>query len=177
MRAARLRLTFLTLSWAGCADYPTIVVEAELEIPYSVEGFDQTMQNNFKESIAVAFDVQPYQVKIIKINVPAPHARRLLTHGCEVLFSAQVPDGNEAKAQLILDIAVTLEKINMQLERKGLKAALNFVSAARIVRKPCEAGKYRVNADCNICPSHSSSPAGSVVIGIQACLCNAVSAT
>ena len=72
------------------------------------------------------------------INVPAPHARRLLTHGCEMLFSAQVPDGNEAKAQLVLDIAVTLEKINMQLERKGLKAALNFGS-----RRQCTGEKSR----------------------------------
>jgi hypothetical protein len=158
---------------AGWADYPTIFVEAGLEIPYSVEGFDQAMQNNFKESVAVAFDVQPFRVKIVKINVAAPHARRLLTHGCEVFFSARVPGSDEAKAQLIL--AVTLERVNMQLEQKGLRAALNFVGAARIVRKPCEAGKYRVNADCDSCPSNSSSPAGSV--GIHACLCNAVSAT
>ena len=144
-----------------------------MEIPYSVEGFDQAMQNNFKESVAVAFDVQPFRVKIVKINVAAPHARRLLTHGCEVFFSARVPGGDEAKAQLIL--AVTLERVNMQLEQKGLRAALNFVGAARIVRKTCESGKYRVNADCDSCPSNSSSPAGSV--GIQACLCNAVSAT
>ena len=144
-----------------------------MEIPYSVEGFDQAMQNNFKESVAVALDVKPFRVKIDKINVAAPHAQGLLTDSCEVFFSVQVPGGDEAKAQLIL--AVTLESVNMQLEHKGLMAALNFVGVARIVRKPCEAGKYRVNASCTPCPSNSSSPAGSV--GIQACLCNAVSAT
>jgi hypothetical protein len=71
--------------------------------------------------------------------------------------------------------ALTLERVNMQLKQKGLSASLNFVGAARIARKPCEAGKYRVNADCDSCPSNSTSPAGSV--GIKACLCNAVSAT
>ena len=139
-----------------------------MEIPYSVEGFDQAMQNNFKESVAVALDVKPFRVKIDKINVAAPHAQGLLTHSCEVFFSVQVPGGDEAKAQLIL--AVTLESVNMQLEHKGLMAALNFVGVARIVRKPCEAGKYRVNASCTPCPSNSSSPAGS--IEIQACLCD-----
>jgi hypothetical protein len=155
-------------------DFPTIFVEAGLEIPYSVEVFDQAMQNNFKQSVAVALDVRPYRVKIENINVATPNARRLLAYGCEVSFSVRVPGGNEAKAQAIL-AALTLERVNMQLEQKGLSASLNFVVAPRIDRKPCEADKYRVNADCDSCPSNSSSPAGSV--GIQACLCNAVSAT
>jgi hypothetical protein len=159
---------------AGWVDYPTIVVEAGLEIPYSIEVFDQAMQNNFKESVALALDVRDYRVRIHAINVAAPHARRLLVHSCEVFFSVRVPGGDEAKAQAIL-AALTLERVNMQLEQKGLSASLNFVGAPRIDRKPCEAGKYRVNADCDSCPSNSSSPAGSV--GIQACLCNAVSAT
>ena len=158
---------------AGWVDYPTIVVEAGLEIPYSIEVFDQAMQNNFKESVALALDVRGYRVRIHAINVAAPHARRLLVHGCEVFFSVRVPGGDEAKAQAIL-AALTLERVNMQLEQNGFSASLNFVGAPRIDRKPCEAGKYRVNADCDSCPSNSSSPAGSV--GIQACLCNAVSA-
>ena len=172
----------LTLSLGGgWLDFPTIFVEAGLEIPYSVEGFDQAMQNNFKEALAVAFDMSRFRVKIVKIKVAA-------LHGCEVFFSARVPGGDEAKAQLIL--AVTLEGVNMQLKQRGLNAALNFVGATRIVRKPCEAGKYRITAltisqmvlagagrdfFCEICPSNSSSPAGSV--GIQACSCNAVSVT
>jgi hypothetical protein len=82
----------------------------------------------------------------------------------------RVPGGDEAKAQAIL-AALTLERVNMQLEQKGLSASLNFVGAPRLDRKSCEAGKYRVNADCDSCPSNSSSPFGSV--GIQACLCNA----
>ena len=174
LRAARLRSPPTgpnPFVGAGWVDYPTIFVEAGLEFPYSVEGFDQAMQNNFRESVAVALDVKPFRVKIDKINVAAPHAdhaRRLLAHGCEVFFSVQVPGGDEAKAQLIL--AVTLESVNMQLEHTGVRAALNFVGAPRIVRKPCTAGKYRVNADCVPCPSNSSSPAGS--IEIQACLCD-----
>jgi hypothetical protein len=96
----------------------------------------------------------------------------IVAAGAHAFFFVRVPSADEAKAQLML--AVTLERVNMQLEQKGLRAALNFVGASRIVRKPCEAGKYRVNADCDSCPSNSSSPAGSV--GIQACLCNAVSA-
>jgi hypothetical protein len=131
------------------------------------------MQKDFQESVAISLDVRPYRVKIDNINVAAPHARRLLAHGCEVFFSVRVPDGDEVRAQLIL-AALTLERVNVQLEKKGLSASLNFVGAPRIARKPCEAGKYRVNADCDSCPSNSSSPAGSV--GIQACLCNAVSA-
>ena len=145
-----------------------------MEIPYSIEVFDQAMQKDFQESVAVSLDVRPYRVKIDNINVAAPHARRLLAHGCEVFFSVRVPDGDEVRAQLIL-AALTLERVNVQLEQKGLSASLNFVGAPRLARKPCEAGKYRVNADCDSCPSNSSSPAGSV--GIQACLCNAVSAT
>jgi len=158
---------------AGWVDYPTIFVEAGLEIPYSIEVFDQAMQKDFQESVAVSLDVRPYRVKIDNINVAAPHARRLLAHSCEVFFSVRVPDGDEVRAQLIL-AALTLERVNVQLEQKGLSASLNFVGAPRLARKPCEAGKYRVNADCDSCPSNSSSPAGSV--GIQACLCNAVSA-
>jgi hypothetical protein len=159
---------------AGWVDYPTILVEAGLEIPYSIEVFDHAMQNNFKESVALALDVRPYRVKINNINVAAPHARRLLVHGCEVFFSVRVPGGDEAKAQTIF-AALTLERVNMKLEQNGLGESLNFVVAPRIARKPCEAGKYRVNADCDSCPSNSSSPSGSV--GIQECLCNAVSAT
>jgi hypothetical protein len=259
-----------------------------LEIPYSVEGFDQAMQNNFKESVAVAFDVKRIRVKIVKITPTPPISPGLIglsssiaqstleawtaaglrewkmgiegqscttvcsnaglscgyfpqqlsqavtnalfaslgrtcsgsgstmvtsapsygiysstcyqgtgtsscssanywrlcpcssvsaVAGANAFFFMRVPSADEAKAQLML--AVTLEMVNMQLEQKGLNAALNFVGAARIVRQPCEAGKYRVrpgrvDVNCNSCPSSSSSPAGSV--GIQACLCNAVSA-
>jgi hypothetical protein len=166
-------LSFSLFFAAGWVDYPTIFVEAGLEIPYSIEVFDQAMQKDFQESVAVSLDVRPYRVSIDNINVAAPHARRLLAHGCEVFFSVRVPDGDEVRAQLIL-AALTLERVNVQLEQKGLSVSLNFVGAPRIARKPCEAGKYRVNANCESCPSNSSSPAGSV--GIQACLCNAVSA-
>jgi hypothetical protein len=157
-------------------DFPTIFVEAGLEIPYSVEVFDQAMQNNFKQSVAVALDVRPYRVKIENINVATPNARRLLAYGCEVSFSVRVPGGDEGRAQLILE-AITLERVNMQFEQQGLSAALRFVGAARITRKMigCEADEYRVDTACNSCPVNASSPAGSV--GIQACLCNAVSAT
>jgi hypothetical protein len=276
---------------AGWADYPTIFVEVGLEIPYSVEGFDQALQTNFKESVAKAFNVTSMRVKIVKITPPiSPGLIGLSSSiaqstleawtaeglrewkmgiegqsctdvcsnaglscgyfpqqlsqavsnalfasvgkpcsssswhnydfapfyyhytgtcysttgpstcssanywrlcpcssvsavavsavaGANAFFFMRVPSADEAKAQLML--AVTLEMVNMQLEQKGLNAALNFVGAARIVRQPCEAGKYRVrpgrvDVNCNSCPSSSSSPAGSV--GIQACLCNAVSA-
>ena len=273
---------------AGWADYPTIFVEVGLEIPYSVEGFDQAMQTNFKESVAKAFNVTSMRVKIDKITPLSPtispgliglsssiaqstleawtaaglrewkmgiegqscttvcsnaglscgyfpqQLSQAVTNvlfaslgrtcyadgfttlevaplyfsstcyrgtgtssclssssysrlcpcssysavaGANAFFFMRVPSADEAKAQLML--AVTLEMVNMQLEQKGLNAALNFVGAARIVRQPCEAGKYRVrpgrvDVNCNSCPSSSSSPAGSV--GIQACLCNAVSA-
>jgi hypothetical protein len=73
------------------------LVEAGLEIPYSIEVFDHAMQKNFKESVAVALDVRSYRVKIV-INVAAPHARRLLVHGCEVFLSVRVPGGDEATA-------------------------------------------------------------------------------
>ena len=121
---------------AGWADYPTIFVEAGLEIPYSVEGFDQAMQNNFKESVAVAFDVQPIRVKIVKINVAAPHAPLFLTHGCEVFISARVPGGDEAKAQLIL--AVTLERVNMQpqVEQNWLNTASTPTATAAPATPP-----------------------------------------
>jgi hypothetical protein len=118
----------------GWADYPTISVEAGLEIPYSIEVFNQAMQKNFKESVALALDVRDYRVTIHAINVAAPHARRLLAHGCEVSFSVRVPSGDEVKAQLIV-AALTLERVNMQLEQKGLSASLNFVGAPVIVRK------------------------------------------
>ena len=204
---------------AGWADYPTIFVEVGLWIPYSVEGFDQALQTNFKESVAKAFNVTSMRVKMVKITPNPPRDSSAWNGGygscstyvpgagnhnycvgdgacphcpvaCELKcsnpgliganasFFVRVPSADEAKAQLML--AVTLEMVNMQLEQKGLNAALNFVGAARIVRQPCEAGKYRVrpgrvDVNCNSCPSSSSSPAGSV--GIQACLCNAVSAT
>ena len=61
-------------------------------------------------------------------------SRRLLAHGCEVSFSVRVPSGDEVKAQLIV-AALTLERVNMQLEQKGLSASLNFVGAPVIVRK------------------------------------------
>ena len=61
---------------AGWVDYPAIFVEAGLEIPYSIEVFDQAMQKDFQDSVAVALDVRPYRVKIDNINVSAPHARR-----------------------------------------------------------------------------------------------------
>ena len=271
---------------AGWADYPTIFVEVGLEIPYSVEGFDQAMQTNFKESVAKAFNVTSMRVKIDKITPPispgliglsssiaqptleawtaaglrewkmgiegqscttvcsnaglscgyfpqqlsqadsnalfasvgrscsyssstssdmapfytsnycyrgtdtsscgssyssysrlCPCSSVSAVAGANAFFFMRVPSADEAKAQLML--AVTLEMVNMQLEQKGLNAALNFVGAARIVRQPCEAGKYRVrpgrvDVNCNNCPSSSSSPAGSVEI--QACSCNAVSA-
>ena len=158
---------------AGWADYPTIFVEVGLEIPYSVEGFDQALQTNFKESVAKAFNVTSMRVKIVKITPPISPG----LIGANASFFVRVPSADEAKAQLML--AVTLERVNMQLEQKGLNAALNFVGAARIVRQLCEAGKYRVrpgrvDVNCNNCPSSSSSPAGSVEI--QACSCNAVSA-
>ena len=118
----------------GWADYPTISVEAGLEIPYSIEVFNQAMQKNFKKSVALALDVRDYRVTIHAINVAAPHARRLLAHGCEVSFSVRVPSGDEVKAQLIV-AALTLERVNMQLEQKGLSASLNFVGAPVIVPK------------------------------------------
>ena len=46
----------------------------------------------------------------------------------------RVPSGDEVKAQLIV-AALTLERVNMQLEQKGLSASLNFVGAPVIVRK------------------------------------------
>jgi hypothetical protein len=125
-RAAHLPYPFVGAGWV---DDPTMFVEAGLEIPYSVEGFDQAMQNKFKESLAVAFDVLPLRVRIDKIKVAAPHARRLLDHGCVVFFSVRVPGGDDAKAQLFL--ALTLERVNMQLEQKGLRTAFNRVGAAR----------------------------------------------
>ncbi len=98
-----------------------------MEIPYSIQVFDQAMQNNFKEQVALALDVRDYRVRSHAISVAAPHARSLLVHGCEVFFSVRVPDGDEAKAQAIL-AALNLKRVNVQLEQKGLSASLNFVA-------------------------------------------------
>ena len=172
--APHLPLSTYLFFWRW-VDFPTIFVKAGLKIPYSVEVFDQAMQKNFKESVAVATLVRPIRVTIDSINVaaPGPHARRLLAHGCEVWFSVQVPGGDEARARLIL-AELTLERVNMHLELKGLSASLNFVGAARIARKDTTP-ESTASPTTFSCPSNSSSPAGSAEI--QACLCNPVSAT
>jgi hypothetical protein len=94
-----------------------------LSIPYTVESFDSSMQNRFKESIAAAAEVSVADVTIDKIS-PARRrlmaGRKLLADGIRVDVSVKAKDNNVATQ---MASKLTEDKINSELQKRDLEAA------------------------------------------------------
>jgi hypothetical protein len=119
-------------SAAGSAECtaPDDSVDMAVELPYTVEEFDEAAQANFVDGVAESTGVASEDVTITNIEGSTAR-RRLLSTGIQVDFKIQVRAG-KAPTQVAQGLSQT--RLNQQLRKRGLRSVKAVLRAPQIKR-------------------------------------------